>query len=39
LEEPDEEDDPFADPFEDGASIYSVMTPGIVEKRLDWKEL
>lgn len=33
-----EEDDPFADP-EDGASLYSVATPGIQEKRMDWREV
>ncbi|ORY66925.1 hypothetical protein BCR35DRAFT_308360 [Leucosporidium creatinivorum] len=37
LEEPDE-DDPFADP-DDGASLYSVATPGIQDKRMEWKEV
>lgn len=38
LAEP-EEDDPFADP-EDGASLYSVQTPGInQDKRMDWREV
>lgn len=37
LEEPDE-NDPFADP-DDGASLYSVATPGIQDKRMEWKEV
>ncbi|GAA5880204.1 hypothetical protein JCM1840_004877 [Sporobolomyces johnsonii] len=39
-EEPaaNDEDDPFADP-DDGASAYEVMTPGIPDKRIEWKEI
>ncbi|GAA5904677.1 hypothetical protein JCM6882_008344 [Rhodosporidiobolus microsporus] len=44
LEEP-EEDDPFADPFGDSAeagdaaSAYEVLTPGISDKRQEWREV
>ena len=39
LEEGDEDaEDPFADSFE-RESLYSVNTPGIQEKRLDWAEI
>ncbi|GAA5955080.1 hypothetical protein JCM3765_003187 [Sporobolomyces pararoseus] len=40
LEEPEEDEayDPFADP-DDGAETYEVMTPGISEKRMEWKEV
>ncbi|GAA5822093.1 hypothetical protein JCM11251_004855 [Rhodosporidiobolus azoricus] len=36
------EDDPFADPFADQdetASAYEVLTPGIADKRGEWKEI
>lgn len=41
LLEPEGEDDPFADPFGDGEAVsgYEVMTPGIQEKRMEWKEV
>ena len=38
LEEDDDAEDPFADFFE-RESLYSVNTPGIQEKRLDWAEV
>ena len=40
LEEPEEDEayDPFADP-DDGAETYEVMTPGISDKRMEWKEV
>ncbi|GAA6004935.1 hypothetical protein JCM10207_008456 [Rhodosporidiobolus poonsookiae] len=38
------EEDPFADPFADenagdDASVYEALTPGIAEKRQEWKEV
>lgn len=35
------EEDPFADPFADsnGAGEYEVLTPGIQDKRMEWKEI
>ena len=35
------EEDPFADPFADGngASEYEVMTPGIADRRMEWREV
>ena len=38
LEEGEDDEDPFADSFE-RESLYSVTTPGIQEKRLDWAEV
>jgi len=37
----EEEDDPFADPFadENGGNDFEVMTPGISDKRMEWKEV
>lgn len=33
-------EDPFADPFADSnAGDYEVLTPGIAEKRMEWKEV
>ncbi|GAA6046344.1 hypothetical protein JCM3770_004874 [Rhodotorula araucariae] len=34
-------EDPFADPFADGngASEYEVMTPGIADRRMEWREV
>lgn len=37
-EEDDDAYDPFADP-DDGAETYEVMTPGISDKRMEWKEV
>lgn len=35
-----EEEDPFADPFADSnAGEYEVLTPGITDKRMEWKEV
>ncbi|GAA5887343.1 hypothetical protein JCM3774_004577 [Rhodotorula dairenensis] len=35
-----EEEDPFADPFADSnAGDYEVLTPGISDKRMEWKEV
>lgn len=35
------EEDPFADPFADGngAGEYEVMTPGIQDRRMEWREV
>ena len=34
------EEDPFADPFADSnAGDYEVLTPGITDKRMEWKEV
>ncbi|GAA6037811.1 hypothetical protein JCM8097_005050 [Rhodosporidiobolus ruineniae] len=40
-EDEDGGEDPFADPFADGdgASAYEVLTPGIADKRQEWKEI
>lgn len=34
----EEDDDPFADP-DDGASVSEVGTPGIVDRRMEWREV
>ncbi|GAA5824446.1 hypothetical protein JCM10212_001456, partial [Sporobolomyces blumeae] len=46
LQEEDDEDDnaqgdddPFADPDPDEAGAYEVMTPGINDKRMEWREV
>ncbi|GAA5893253.1 Lsb5p [Sporobolomyces salmoneus] len=41
LAEEEEEYDPFADPDDDqaGGGTYEVMTPGIQDKRMEWKEV
>ncbi|GAA5841366.1 hypothetical protein JCM9279_000627 [Rhodotorula babjevae] len=40
-QEHEPEEDPFADPFADGngASEYEVMTPGIADRRMEWREV
>ncbi|BGP23840.1 hypothetical protein JCM10295v2_002741 [Rhodotorula toruloides] len=43
LLDPSAQEDPFADPFADqegdDASAYGVMTPGIHDKRQEWREI
>ncbi|BGO90721.1 hypothetical protein NBRC10512v2_002974 [Rhodotorula toruloides] len=43
LLDPSAQEDPFADPFADqegdDASAYEVMTPGIHDKRQEWREI